>query len=504
MSRDGRHCAWRPRVIRPPRSSTLWSVFRLRNVWAGIVPGAVGLIANLSYLPDRFSAFLFLYLFFAALLMVRMHALDRQKRWERQRTSFPNTLGRFTLWDGTGFALLVFLIAVLLPARPALGGLNFLATIITLRAPGMTWGRLPIFVWSVFAAALISLTATKFVALGLLMVTFDRVFGMSFFNAGQGGDAILYEHVFWFYLHPAVYVMILPAFGTVLEVLAHFSRKPVFAYNLVVASFLSIVALSFVVWAHHLFTSGMANYLHIPFMVMTELISIPTGMVFLAALGTIWQGRLWLRTPMLFALAVVFNMLIDGITGIFLADVPTDIHLQDTYFIVAHFHYTIMGGEVFAIMAGVYFWFPKITGRMYSEALGKLHFALMFVLFNATFLAMFWVGNQGMNRRVTEYDAELVGMNLVVSILSFLLAASFLVFVINMARSLVQGPTTEANPWRASTLEWQTSSSPPVENFPVPPRVVGFPYPYGIPSARHGVIAPVGGSGEAEEPNGRA
>jgi cytochrome c oxidase subunit 1 len=400
---------------------------------------------------------------------------------------------------------LLFLLAFLtFGFSSILGGLNFLATTITLRAPGMTWGRLPIFVWSVFAAAIISLTATQFVAFGLLMVILDRIFGMSFFNAGQGGDAILYEHVFWFYSHPAVYIMILPAFGVFLEVLAHFSRKPVFAYKWVVAAFLGIVAMSFIVWAHHLFTSGMANYLHIPFMVSTELISIPTGIVFLAALGTIWQGKLWLQTPMLFALAVVFNMLIGGITGIFLADVPTDIHLQDTYFIVAHFHYTIMGGEIFAIMAAVYFWFPKITGRMYSEALGKLHFALMFVLFNATFLAMFWVGNQGMSRRVAEYDAELGGMNMVVSILSFLLAASFLVFVFNMVRSWLRGPAAEANPWRASTLEWQTSSPPPVENFPIPPRVVGFPYPYGIPGARHGVAAPAGGSGEGESSKGSA
>ncbi|MBM3946351.1 MAG: cytochrome c oxidase subunit I [SAR202 cluster bacterium] len=379
-----------------------------------------------------------------------------------------------------------------------LGGMNFLATIITLRAPGMTWGRVPIFVWSIFAAALISLTATQFVALGLLMVVLDRVFGMSFFNAGQGGDALLYEHVFWFYSHPAVYIMILPAFGILLEVLAHFSRKPVFAYKWVVASFLSIVGLSFIVWAHHLFTSGMANYLHIPFMVTTELISIPTGMVFLAALGTIWQGKLWLQTPMLFALSVVFNMLVGGITGIFLADVPTDIHLQDTYFVVAHFHYTMMGGEIFALMAGVYYWFPKITGRMYNEALGKLHFTLMWVLFNATFLTMFWVGNQGMNRRVAEYNPELEGVNLVLSIFAFLLSASFLVFVYNLVRSWARGPVAEANPWHASTLEWQTSSPPPLENFPQPPRVVGFPYPYGEPGARHAVMVPAGGSHDGE------
>ncbi|MCH8063563.1 MAG: cbb3-type cytochrome c oxidase subunit I [Chloroflexi bacterium] len=259
------------------------------------------------------------------------------------------------------------------------GGLNFITTIITLRAPGMTWGRLPIFVWSILAASIISLTATQVVAFGLLMVVLERVGGMVFFNAAAGGKPILYEHIFWFYSHPAVYIMILPGLGIMLETLSHFARKPVFAYKLVVGAFMSIVVFSFVVWAHHLFTSGMEQFLHMPFMIITELISIPTGIVFLSALGTLWMGKLWLRTPMLFAMGVVFNFLIGGLTGIFLADVATDINLQDTYFVVAHFHYTMMGGEVFLIFGALYYWFPKVTGRMFNEALGKLHFWWMFI-----------------------------------------------------------------------------------------------------------------------------
>ena len=380
-----------------------------------------------------------------------------------------------------------------------LGGLNFLATIIMLRAPGMTWGRLPIFVWSIFSAALISLTATQFVAYGLLMIILDRVAGMAFFDAARGGNPLLYEHIFWFYSHPAVYIMILPGFGIALEVLTHFSRKPLFAYKYVVGALLSIVALSFIVWAHHLYTSGMPDYLHIPFMITTEIISIPTGVIFLAGLGTIWLGRLWLTTPMLFALGFIFNFLIGGVTGIFLADIPTDINLQDNYFVVAHFHYTIMGGEIFALMAGVYYWFPKMTGRMHSEALGKVHFWWMFLAYNLTFIPMFWVGIQGMNRRVADYTPDLAGLNLFISLASFVMAASFLVMVYNLVRSWVRGPKASDNPWHARTLEWQTSSPPPLENFAHPPVVVGHPYDYGVPGSVHSAAAPAGAAGNQDQ-----
>jgi len=376
-----------------------------------------------------------------------------------------------------------------------LGGLNFLVTISRLRAPGMTWGRLPIFVWSVFAASLISLTATQFLAAALLMVLLDRTAGMAFFAAARGGAPLLYQHVFWFYSHPAVYIMILPAFGIALEVLTHFSRKPLYAYRWVVAGLLGIVGLSFVVWAHHLYTSGMPEYLHGPFMATTELISIPTGLIFLAALGTLWMGKLWLRTPMLFALGFLFNFLIGGVTGIFNADVPTDLHLQDTYFVVGHFHYTIMGGMIFALFAGVYYWFPKITGRLYSERLGRLHFWWMFVTYNTTFIPMFWLGMFGMNRRIADYPPSLGRVNLFVSVSAFLLGASFLVFIYNAVRSWARGPRAAGNPWHARTLEWQVPSPPPEGNFPAPPRVTGHPYDYGVPGAVHAVVAVAGAAG---------
>jgi cytochrome c oxidase subunit 1 len=384
-----------------------------------------------------------------------------------------------------------------------LGGLNFLVTIIFMRAPGMTWGRLPIFVWSMFATAWIALLYTQGFAVALLMIMLDRVAGMAFFKPEAGGDPLLYQHVFWFYSHPAVYIMVLPGFGLALEVISHFSRKPLFAYRYAVGAFLGILGLSGVVWAHHMFTSGMPNYLHGPFLVATELISIPTGLIFLAALGTIWMGKLWLRTPMLFAMAVIFNFACGGVTGIFLADVPTDIHLQDTYFVVAHFHYTIVGGEIFALFAGIYYWFPKMTGRMYNEKLAKLHFWWMFIGFNLTFFTMHLPGVKGMNRRIADYPSSLDDLNLIVSLAGFFLGASFLVFIYNMINSWVRGPVAEANPWRARTLEWQTTSPPPHENFPERPVIKGHPYDYGVPGSVHGVFpgaglsgAPAGGGGQ--------
>jgi len=383
-----------------------------------------------------------------------------------------------------------------------LGGLNFIVTIIFLRAPGMTWGRLPIFVWSMFVTAFLALFFTQGFFVGLFMVLLDRVAGTAFFDAAEGGDPLLYQHVFWFYSHPAVYIMVIPGFGLALEIIAHFSRKPLYAYPYAVAGFIMIAALSGIVWAHHMFTSGMPSYLHGPFLVVTELISIPTGLIFLAALGTIWKGRLYLQVPMLFALAVIFNFGLGGITGIFLADVPTDIHLHDTYFVVAHFHYTIMGGEIFALFAGIYYWFPKMTGRMYNETLARLHFWWMFIGFNVTFFIMHYPGIQGMNRRIADYPPAYETVNLIVSIAAFLLAASFLFFLVNMVYSWISGPEAGANPWKIRTLEWQTPSPPPLHNFPAPPVVKGNPYDYGVEGSVHGQIPTQTPAGSPASGNG--
>lgn len=366
-----------------------------------------------------------------------------------------------------------------------LGGLNLLTTVTTMRAKGMKWSRLPIFTWSVFSASILSVLITQFFAASLLMVFLGRAIGMGFFDAAKGGDPVLYQHLFWFYSHPAVYIMILPGFGILLEVLAHFSRKPLFAYKLTVGAFMAIVVLSVVVWAHHMFTSGMSNTLHGPFMVLTEAISVPTGIIFLSALGTIWRGKLWLKTPMLFALAMVFNFLIGGITGIFLADVATDMNLQDTYFVVAHFHYTIMGGEIFAFFAGIYYWYPKVTGRMYNETMGKIHAVWMFLGFNAVFIPLFYVGVQGMNRRVADYPLAYQSGNLVASISAFVLGCSFLLFTWNMIWSRFKGEKAPPNPWNATTLEWMADSPPPEHNFDGTPVVLDSPYVYGLEDGLH-------------------
>ncbi len=388
-----------------------------------------------------------------------------------------------------GISMLLFLLAFFtFGVSSIIGGLNFIVTIIRLRAPGMTWGRVPIFVWSILCASIISLLFTQFVATALLMELMDRVLGMAFFAPDQGGGAILYQHLFWFYSHPAVYVMILPGFGILMEVVAHFSRKPLFGYKYAVGGLLGIVGLSGIVWAHHMFTSGMQDYLTAPFMLSTELISIPTGMVFLVTLGTMWQGKIRLTAPMLFALGFLFNFTIGGLTGIFNADAPTDLQLHNTYWIVGHFHYTIMGGEIFALLAGIYYWFPKITGRMYSDRLAKLHFGIMFVAFNLLYTPMMIAGLYGMNRHVATYPPELAGINELMSVAGFVLGASFLIFLYNMLWALIRGPAAAANPWQLRTLEWQTSSPPPEHNFDHAPVVTGHPYDYGIAGSTHAVV----------------
>ena len=373
-------------------------------------------------------------------------------------------------------------------ASSILTALNFLVTIITMRAPGMTFWRMPLLVWANFTTSLLVVLATPFIAGSQFFVLFDRVMGTSFFVPEGGGYVLGYQHIFWFYSHPAVYIMILPGFGIISEVISTMSRKPIFGYRLMAISLLGILVLGFSVWAHHLYVAGMADWLRVPMMITTLLIAVPTGVKVFSWLATMWGGKIHLNTPMLFALGFISVFVIGGLSGIYLGSVAIDIHASDTYFVVAHIHYVFFGGSVLTVFAGLYYWFPKMTGRMYSETLGKLHFWLTFIALNLTFFPMHWVGLVGMPRRVADYADEFADVNLFISISSFVLGAAFVVFAYNMIVSWARGPAAEANPWRAMTLEWQVSSPPPVFNFDEIPQVVGGPYEYGVPGAKHAIL----------------
>lgn len=373
-------------------------------------------------------------------------------------------------------------------ASSIMTALNFLVTIITMRAPGMSFWRMPLLVWANFATSTLVVLATPFVAGSQFFIMFDRVLHTGFFNPDLGGDIVAYQHIFWFYSHPAVYIMMLPGFGIASEVISVFARKPIFGYRLMALSLMAILILGFSVWAHHMFVSGMQPWIRIPMMVTTLVIAVPTGIKVFSWLATLWEGRLHFTTPMLFASGFVSMFVIGGLSGIYLGAVPVDIHASDTYFVVAHIHYVLFGGSLFTIYAGIYYWFPKMTGRMYNERLGKLHFLLTFVGFNVTFFPMHWVGLQGMPRRVADYADEFGNWNFVISIASFFLGASTIVFLYNLIVSWRSGAPAPANPWRALTLEWQVSSPPPIFNFDEIPQVVGSPYEYGVRGARHAVM----------------
>jgi cytochrome c oxidase subunit I len=378
--------------------------------------------------------------------------------------------------------------------------LNFLVTIITMRAPGMSFWRMPLLVWANFSTSLLVVIATPFVAASQFFVLLDYALGFNFFTWEKGGDVLMYQHVFWFYSHPAVYIMMLPGFGIISEVISVKSRKPIFGYRMMAFSLLAIVLLGFTVWAHHMFVSGMQAWIRIPMMVTTAIIAVPTGIKIFSWLATLWRGVLHLDTPMLFALGFLTMFTLGGISGVMLAMIPFTIHVSDTYFIVAHIHYVLYGGSLFTIYAGVYYWFPKMTGRMFNDTLGKVHFWLTFVAFNATFAPMHLIGVQGMPRRVADYPEQFAGWNLFISLASFVLGLSTLVFLYNIVRSWRAGARAEANPWRALTLEWQVSSPPPIFNFDRVPTVVGGPYEYGVPGAVHGIFQPAGQEARTPQP----
>jgi cytochrome c oxidase subunit I len=377
--------------------------------------------------------------------------------------------------------------------------INFLVTIVTMRAPGMSFWRLPLLVWANMTTSLLVVAAAPFLAGVQLLVLFDRVLHTNFFQAAFGGDVISYQHIFWFYSHPAVYIMILPGFGIVSEVITAHARKPIFGYRLMALSLVAVMILSYSVWAHHMFVAGMFSWLRVPMMLTSVLIAVPTGVKIFSWLGTLFEGKIHLKsTAMLFALGFIFSFVIGGISGVMTAMVPLDIHVTDTYFIVAHIHFVLFAGSMFTVFAGIYHWFPKMTGRMYDEKLGRWHFWLTLAGTYGTFIPMHWIGMEGMPRRVADYAATFGDWNLFISCCAFLLGAAQLIFLYNMIVSWRFGPKAGPNPWRAKTIEWQVSSPPPVFNFEEIPRVVGGPYEYGVPGARHALMA--GEEGESLAP----
>ena len=371
---------------------------------------------------------------------------------------------------GTGQDLWIVAL-VLIGTSSILGAINFLVTIFKMRAPGMTLFRMPILVWTVLVTSVLVLMATPVITSALIMLFIDRNYGGSFFDPAHGGDPILYENIFWFYSHPAVYVMVLPAMGMISEILPVFSRKPLFGYRAFVFATAAIGALGFSVWAHHMFTTG-AVYLPF-FSVMTFLIAVPTGVKMFNWIFTLWRGKLTLATPLLFAIGFLSMFLIGGINGAFSASVPVDFALHDTYWVVAHLHYVLFGGSVFGIMGGFYYWFPKMTGKLMNETVGKAHFVLMFVGFNLTFFPMHELGLAGMPRRIADYSstAGWNDLNLLATIGGFTIAASMLVFLWNIFLSLRSGAPAGDDPWEGNTLEWATSSPPPAYNFDRLPEI---------------------------------
>jgi len=363
-----------------------------------------------------------------------------------------------------------------------LGSLNIIVTIVKLRAPGMGYFRMPIFVWTAFATAIIGLTATQLIGLAFQLVMFERLFFMDFFNPAEGGNPILFQHLFWFYSHPAVYVFILTGLGVISELLPVFARKPLFGYRWVALSSFGIALVGFLVWAHHMFTSGMESYLRVPFMYSTLLVAVPTGVKFFSWVATIWEGKLSFETPMLFVLGAISIFLLGGLSGPPNGVVSTDLHLQDTYWIVGHFHATLFGGFVFPFFAALYYWFPKITGRMYSERLGKIHFYLMLPAFYVQSLGQMQVGLLGMRRRIADYDPALgiQTSHLLITIAGYLIGLAVLIAVYNFITSARRGPVAVANPWRSRSPEWQIPSPAPAHNYEEQPIAVGEPYDYGL------------------------
>ncbi len=357
-------------------------------------------------------------------------------------------------------------------------GINFIVTIHKMRAPGQGWYDLPLFVWALYATAIIQVLATPILGITMVLLIIERVLGVGIFDPAMGGDPILYQHFFWFYSHPAVYIMILPGMGIVSEVITVFSRKKIFGYKMVAYSSLAIAFIGFLVWGHHMFTSGQSELAATIFSFLTFVNAIPSGIKIFNWLATMYKGRIYLDTPMVYILSFLFLFTIGGLTGVFLGVLAADVHLHDTYFVVAHFHYVMVGGTVMAFLAGIHYWWPKMWGRMYNEFWGRIAAIIIFIGFNVTFFTQFILGSQGMPRRYYNYLDQYQPLHAFSSIGSWIMGLGFVIVGIYLVASLFKGKRAGKNPWGALTLEWQTTSPPPTENFIEKPDLTYGPYDY--------------------------
>ncbi|MBI2027965.1 MAG: cbb3-type cytochrome c oxidase subunit I, partial [Deltaproteobacteria bacterium] len=361
-----------------------------------------------------------------------------------------------------------------------LTGLNFIVTIHKLRCPGMSFYRMPLFLWAIYATAIIQVLATPVIAITTLLIVMERVLGVGIFDAARGGDPVLFQHFFWFYSHPAVYIMILPAMGIISEVISVFSRKHIFGYKAIGYSSIAIAFISFLVWGHHMFVSSQSALANFLFSILTMLVAVPTAIKVFNWTATLYKGSIQLTTPMLYALSFIFLFTIGGLTGLFLAALATDVHLHDTYFVVAHFHYVMVGGTVMGLMAGIHYWWPKMFGKMYNELLAKISWFFIFVGFNITFLPQFYMGKLGMPRRYATYEPVYELWHKISTLGSWLLGFGFGLFFLYLIWSLFRGKKASSNPWGAKSLEWQISSPPTTYNFDKVPNVTCGPYEYGV------------------------
>jgi cytochrome c oxidase subunit 1 len=365
-----------------------------------------------------------------------------------------------------------------------LTGLNFMVTIHTMRAPGLTWFRLPLFVWAHYATSLIQILGTPVVAITIVLVGLERVFHLGIFDPALGGDPVLFQHLFWFYSHPAVYIMILPSMGVISEVIACFAKKRIFGYNFIAFSSLAIALIGFLVWGHHMFVSGQSVYASLVFSFLTMLVAVPSSIKVFNWTATLYKGRISFSTPMIFAFGFIGLFTIGGLTGIFLATTGLDVHVHDTYFVVAHFHYIMVGGAIMGYLGGIHFWWPKITGRLYSEFWGRISAVIIFIGFNLTFFPQFILGYLGMPRRYHMYPEEFQVLNVMSTAGASILGLGYLIPLVYLIWSMRYGAAAPANPWGATGLEWQVSSPPPPHNFHEIPVVEEEAYAYAEREAR--------------------